>query len=225
MLTITRSVLLVHMILLISCSSVLSQDATTVLPADIDPESFSRLPLINKSDLDEEGQRIFDLVVGSERTTPPPGPVAASFYNPKVAEAMHILNQALRYNSVIGRRYTEVAILVASREFDQQYEWTMHENAAREEGVPESVIDIIKYNREIKDVSKEEALIIRYGREIMREHKLSSETFAEAVDLFGRQGAFEIAAIIGDYLLAGVMLHAVDQQLASDRKPLLPMEE
>jgi len=39
---------------------------------------------------------------------------------PKVAQAMDILNQYVRYDSVIGRRYIEVAILVAAREFDQQ---------------------------------------------------------------------------------------------------------
>ena len=40
--------------------------------------------------------------------------------------------------------------------------------------------------------------------------------------VFGRQGAIEIVATIGDYVMAGLMLTAVDQQLPEDRKPLLP---
>ncbi|MBF8270430.1 MAG: hypothetical protein HW386_2139, partial [Gammaproteobacteria bacterium] len=39
------------------------------------------------------------------------------------------------------------------------------------------------------------------------------------------RGAFEIAAIMGDYVMAAIMLHAVDQQLAADRPALLPINE
>lgn len=199
-------------------------DKTEALPDDIYPESLSRLPMIHKGDLDAEGQRIFEFIVGPGKTTPYIGPVNVSLYSPKIAEAMQMLNQAVRYHSVIGRRYTEVAILVAAREFDQQFEWTMHEGAARAEGVPDAVIDTIKFNREIGDISEEEALIIKYGRQLMREHRLDSATFAEAVRLFGRNGMVEIAAIMGDYLLGGMLLHAADQHLAGDREPLLPVQ-
>jgi len=43
------------------------------------------------------------------------------------------------------------------------------------------------------------------------------------VELFGRQGAVEIAAIMGDYAMAAVMLTAVDQQLPPGREALLPV--
>lgn len=62
----------------------------------------------------------------------------------------------------------------------------------------------------------------RYGREILRDHHLSAATWAEAETRFTRQGALEIAAIIGDYALAAVLLHAVDQRLPVDMEPLLP---
>ncbi len=41
----------------------------------------------------------------------------------------------------------EVVILVAAREFDQQYEWSGHEMGARAAKVPQPVIDAIKYNK------------------------------------------------------------------------------
>lgn len=218
-------ILILPSIVLIHGSCATAADGARVLPPDIDPESLSRLPLIRKGELDGEGRRIFEYIMGAETDTPNIGPVAVSLYNTRVAEAMQLLNQEVRYRSVIGRRNTEVAILVAAREFDQQYEWSMHEETARAEGVPDAVIDAIKYNRGLAGLDAEAALIIRYGREIFREHKLSSETFAESVDLFGRRGAFEIAAIMGDYTMAAIMLHAVDQHLAADRTALLPIME
>lgn len=201
------------------------KEVNTALPADIDPVSRSRLPALDRESLDAEGQRIYDIVVGAEEEAPATGPVPLSLYSPKVAEAMHHLNQFLRYQSVLGRLYTEVTILVTAREIDQQYEWTRHETDAREAGVPESVIEAIKHDWPVDGLPPEEALLINYGRQILREHRLDSALFAEAVERFGRQGAFEIAAIMGDYLLAGVMLHAADQHLPEDETPLLPMHE
>lgn len=192
------------------------------LPADINPQSLSRLPPVKRSDMNPEGQAIYDKVAGATRTTPMLGPGGVSLHMPKVAQAMDILNQYLRYDSVIGRRYIEVAILVAAREFDQQYEWTFHEKAALDEGAPQLTVDAIKYNRPVAALDAKDALIIRYGREILRDHRLSSATWADAEARFTRQGALEIAAIMGDYLLAAVLLHAVDQRLPADVKPLLP---
>jgi len=192
------------------------------LPADIDPQSLSRMPPARRSDMNAEGQAIYDKVAGANRTTPMQGPGGVSLHMPKVAQAMDILNQYLRYDSVIGRRYIEVAILVTAREFDQQYEWTFHEKTALSEGAPQLTVDTIKHNGPLAGLDAKDALIIRYGREILRDHHLSAATWAEAEARFTRQGALEIAAIMGDYALAAVLLHAVDQRLPAGMEPLLP---
>jgi 4-carboxymuconolactone decarboxylase len=196
--------------------------AAEPLPPDIDSISLSRLPIVDRATLDAEGQRVYDMVVGRDRTTPLLGPGGISLHSPKIAEAMHIMNTYLRQEGVLGPRYTEVAILVAAWEIEQQYEWSAHEPAARRFGVPDAVIDAIKYDRDVTGLSAEESLIIRFGREILREHELGSDLYAEAVERFGERGTLELAALIGDYVLAGIMLHAVDQRLPSDRPALLP---
>jgi hypothetical protein len=192
------------------------------LPGDIDPVSLSRVPVVERSSLDAEGQRVYDLVVGTGRTTPLLGPGGISLYSPGVAEPMHHLNTYLRQQGVVGPALTEVAILVAAWEIEQAYEWSAHEPAARRFGVPEAVIDAIKFDRDVAGLPAKESTIIRFGREILREHSLSSATWAEAVEHFGRQGTLEIAAVMGDYVLAGIMLHAVDQRMPPDRENTLP---
>ena len=192
------------------------------LPADIDPVSLSRVPVVERSSLDAEGQRVYDLVVGTGRTTPLLGPGGISLYSPGVAEPMHHLNTYLRQSGVVGPALTEVAILVAAWEIEQAYEWSAHEPAARRFGVPDAVIDAIKYDRDVAGLPAKESTIIRFGREILREHQLSSSTWAEAVGHFGQQGTLEIAAAMGDYVMAGIMLHAVDQHMPADRENTLP---
>jgi len=51
---------------------------------------------------------------------------------------------------------------------------------------------------------------------------VSSATWAEAVSLFGQQGALEIAAIMGDYAMAAVILNAIDQHIPADRPARMP---
>jgi 4-carboxymuconolactone decarboxylase len=150
------------------------------------------------------------------------GPQGVSLHMPKVAQAMDILNQYLRYDSIIGRRYIETSILVAAREFDQQYEWTAHEPTAIKEGAPQAVVDAIKFDRETVGLEAKDSLIIRYGRQLLRDHHVNSATYAEAVSLFTQQGALEIAAVMGDYVLAAILLTAIDQQLPATTTPLLP---
>jgi 4-carboxymuconolactone decarboxylase len=143
-------------------------------------------------------------------------------HSPKAAEPIYALNQYLR-KTVAGLRYFEMAALVAAREFDQQYEWSAHEPAALRAGVEQPIIDVIKFNRELTAaVPEKDATIIRLGRAIFRDHKVSSELWAKMVELFGRQGAVELTIVMADYAMAGFVLTAVDQQLPANLKPLLP---
>ena len=194
----------------------------TSLPPDIHSESLSRLPPVQRADLDEEGKRIWDLQAGTGTSIPRTGPSAATMHSPRAAEPIYALNQVLR-KTVAGSKYFELAALVAAREFDQQYEWSSHEPAGLKAGLEQSVIDVVKYNRAIPaGVPEKDAAIIRLSRAIFRDHKVIPELWARMEQLFGRQGAVEVTMIMADYAMAGFILTAVDQQLPADRKPLLP---
>jgi hypothetical protein len=56
----------------------------------------------------------------------------------------------------------------------------------------------------------------------MREHKLDSELYAEAVRMFGRKGFVELVTVMGDYVMVGMVLTAIDQHLPPNRPALLP---
>ena len=89
------------------------------LPPDIKADSLSRLPLVQRAQLDADGQRIWDQI-GGARGMPKTGPAPVSMYSPKAAQPIHELNQYLR-TTVAGSRYFELSALIAAREFDQQY--------------------------------------------------------------------------------------------------------
>ena len=198
--------------------------AAADLPKDIDPQSFSRLPIVKRDDLDEDGKRIYDeLAGGPGKTVTPTGPAAISLYSPKVAESIQMLNQYLRFHGLLKPRDFEVAILVVAREFDQEYEWSGHEVGARNAKVPQPLIDAIKYRKQDVSVfSDRDTLLVRFSSELLHQHKLDSDLYAKAVDTFGKQGTLELATIIGDYAMAAIMLNATDQHLPPGRENLLP---
>ena len=187
------------------------------LPADIDPQSFSRLPLIQREKLSGDALRVYDAVVGKDangkdRPTPPLGPAATSLISPGVALPMNQLNQYLR-NPVIGTAMYQLCTLIAAREFDEPYEWNSHEGDAKRANVDQKSIDAIKFNRPLDGVPEKDALVIRFGRAIFQDRKVPSELYAKVVEAFGQQGMFELTAIMGDYAMAAIMLRAVDQHV------------
>ena len=86
----------------------------------------------------------------------------------------------------------------------------------------QQAIDVVKYNKDAAGLGEKEGTVIRLGRQVLREHKLDSGTFAKAVELFGKQGAVELVLVMGDYTLNSMLLAALDQHLPAERKPLLP---
>jgi len=185
--------------------------------SDIDPQSFSRLPFIRREQLTGEALRVYDAVVGKDasgkdRPIPSTGPVATSLYSPGVALPMNQLNQYLR-NTVVGPAIFQICTLIAAREFDEAYEWNSHEGGAKRANVDQKTIDAIKFNRPLEGVPEKDALVIRFGRAIFHDHKVSPELYAQVVQAFGQQGMFELTAIMGDYAMAAIMLRAVDQHV------------
>src|SRR5688572_18175180 len=93
-----------------------AQTSRSPLPPDIDAQSLSRLPLILKDTLDEEGRRVFEAINGKDGNTPRLGPPASTMHSLAAAEPYDRLNQLLRSANVIGPQLFEISTLVPARE-------------------------------------------------------------------------------------------------------------
>ena len=194
------------------------------MPSDIDPKSGFRLPLPNRDDLDEAGKKAYD-----RGTTPGAtiaglqGPAGVQLFSPKTAAHVAALNKYLRFEAGFTPHVREVAILTTAREMDSQFEWVAHEPEALKEGVPQATIDAIKYRRSTDGLDPTDALIIELGRQLWRDHKVKSETFAKLKAVFGPNKLIELVMLMGNYAGTAALLAAVDMQLHAGKKPLLPI--
>jgi 4-carboxymuconolactone decarboxylase len=185
------------------------------LPPDIHPVTLSRLPPVAPEDLDEQARRLFEQ---RQNFTPGPGPTHITVYIPRERS----LGVPTGENSPVGPRLFQLAVLIAAREIDQQYEWSAHEPAGLRQGLEQSVIDVVKHDRPVTGLAEKDATLITFGRTLLRENRVSSELWADMVRLFGRQHTIDLLGIMGDYIRVGIMLNAVDQQQPPSRPALLP---
>ena len=193
------------------------------LPGDVYPDSLSRLPLVAREAMDEQGKRFYDAVTSPQSRTLVglQGPSGIWLHSPELGERVRAVNQYLRYETALERRLTELAILVTARELGNQFEWTAHEPVALKEGLDPEIIEVVKHRRPISGLGTKEALIISLGRKLFRERKVDPETFAHALEVFGPRGIVELASVMGNYAGTAIMLSMVDQQLRPDQTPLL----
>jgi 4-carboxymuconolactone decarboxylase len=117
----------------------------------------------------------------------------------------------------------ELAILVTAREMDSQFEWTAHEPVAIKEGLSQEIIDVVKYRRDVAELPETEAVIIQFGREMFRNKRVSSETFACALKIFGPKRLVDLVALMANYSATAVGFYAFDMHVDPDKKLLLPL--
>jgi 4-carboxymuconolactone decarboxylase len=175
------------------------------LPRDIDPKTGNRFPAVKPDAADSFG------------------PGAIRLYSPPVAESMTAVNHYLRRKSGLEPRLVELAILVTAREMDCQYVWTAHEPPALKAGLQQEIIDVVRFRRPLTKMGDKETVIVQMGRDLIRTHKVDSDTYARAVKLFGHAGVVNIVTLMGDYAATTMLLNAADQHVRPKDKPLLPM--
>ena len=199
---------------------------TRAYPPDVNRDSSSRLPPVRREDLDEAGQHAYDAMTkdGSKLRASLRGPTGFWLHMPEVIEHVRELNFALRNReSGLARPLRELTILVTARGNDCQKEWTAHEMHALDAGLDPELIDIIKHRKSTAGLDEADAVIIELGRQIWRDHKVTSELFAKAKAMFGPNKLVDLVMLMGNYAGTAALLTAFDMQLHAGKKPLLPI--
>ena len=183
------------------------------LPADIDPVTLNRLTLLERDNLDAEGKRAWDLRA-TDGVMPPSGPRNVTVYSPIVAEVIES-GRRLYTEGALTPAQAQLAILLAGWEIESKVVWTDHEPDAIAAGVPQEVVDAVKFDRQLNNVLAEYAAIIRFARQLYRDHDVDSDVYAELVEYVGERGMIEIVGLMGRYVTIGTLMNAVDQHLSS----------
>jgi len=193
--------------------------ALAAAQSDLDPDSHARLPYLQRKDMDDASQKIFDTLPGRGKDDVLRGPLAFAAYNPAVAKALFDLHNAA-VAGTLSPRVRELAIMVACRETNYNLEWNGHEAAALKNGVDAKLLDVIRKRGPLTGIDDKDAVVIRLGRQMFGEKKVESATFAKIVELYSRRGAMDMVAVMNTYAVSGFYAIAVDEHPAPGRPSL-----
>ena len=183
------------------------------LPDDVNPESRSRLPPIDREELDAARRAAYDAAVAS----PDGAPIGAATLR------LHGSGASLRFEAPMGRQLTELTILTAAREHDQPYEWALHELEAIAVSLDEEIIDIVRHRKPITGMSDREAIIIEVGRELFGTRQLSTDTYARALALLGKTNLVDVIDVMGRYGSTAATLTGFNQRMPAGWRQSLPL--
>ena len=106
-------------------------------------------------------------------------------------------------------------------EMDCDYVWSGHSQAALRAGVRQAAVDIVANLGSLDGLTDDEKVIVRFGREVVGDHKLSQEAFDAAADKFGEANTIVLGALMGHYTMMSCTLIATDTQPA-EGAPVVP---
>ena len=175
--------------------------------------------ITSKEEVSLANHHIFDAIAESRGRIS--GPFSVLLNSPEIAGRAAHLGSYIRFESTLSDADRELAIITTSREMDCDYEWSGHAGLAKQAGVSEEAIQVVARRGDLDSLTEDEALIVRYGRELLRGNRVSTATFEAASARLGDQGVTELTATIGYYGMLACALNAFEVEPPPDA-PQLP---
>ena len=145
------------------------------------------------------------------------GPFVAALRSPELMSRLQRLGEYLRYHNALGRRLTELAVLLTARAWTQQFEWALHVDIAVEEGVPRAVIDAIAAGRRPKTLDPADSAVYDFFVELRDTQAVSDATYARAVAGLGEAGVIDLIGVIGYYSTLAMIMNVARTPLPPGR--------
>jgi 4-carboxymuconolactone decarboxylase len=187
---------------------------------------MSRLPYLQRDQLDDDGQALWDAMTESRGASivGPEGGLAGPFNAwvtaSDVGRRLVDLGGALRFRTSIDRRLTEVAIITTGARWKAEFEWWAHARMAREFGVTDDVIDAIARGDAPPFASDDERVVHAIATQLGERGRIDDDTYAAGRALLGDRGMVELVALCGYYALVSYTLNAFEVPLPAGATPV-----
>ena len=111
--------------------------------------------------------------------------------------------------SSLPKAIREVVILTVGVAWDADYEIYAHVAVGRAVGLSETVIAGLR-SGSTEGFGDDELAAHRFTAELVRDHRVSDESYAAALGSFGRDGVLDMVHLIGMYLATSALLNAFE---------------
>ena len=126
----------------------------------------------------------------------------------------HVANRSL-----LNPQLTEIPILIAAREWTQQFEWHAHARIAERAGLNSEIIAAIADGRRPRQMSEQEEVLYDLCMELQRTKSVSDATYDRALAAFGQERIIEAVALQGYYALLAMVMNTARTPLPEGSPP------
>jgi 4-carboxymuconolactone decarboxylase len=124
-------------------------------------------------------------------------------------------------NNPLGQKLTEFAILIAAREWTNNFEWNAHARLATAAGLSVAIISAVADGRRPERLAEDEEILWDFCNELLHNKSVSDPTYARALAKFGEAGVVEAASLEGYYTHLSMVMNTARSPLPANVKPPL----
>lgn len=179
------------------------------------------MPIPSDSEEFSEETRAAMRHIHKTRTTVPP-PSSYLTYAGEAGARLSDLVEHLRYHTSLSDAETELAICTAVRAANADYIWNAHVRLGLKAGTREEAIHAVDTYGPLDGLTADEALIIRFGRELLEAPQVSDDTFDAVRARYGEKGLMELTAVMSVYMMNAAILRVMDHRAPPDARHLTP---
>jgi 4-carboxymuconolactone decarboxylase len=121
----------------------------------------------------------------------------------------------------LGAKLTEFAILIAAREWTNNFEWNAHSRAAATAGLNAATIAAIADGSRPQRMAEDEEILYDFCIELLHNKSVSDPTYARALAKFGEAGVVEAASLEGYYTFLSMVMNTARSPLPANTTPAL----
>jgi 4-carboxymuconolactone decarboxylase len=169
---------------------------------------MSRIPGVTRESLSSENQVIWDRITAHRSGAG--GPYSMMMHAPVLADRVAAVEDYFRFSSSLPTVEKELVILAVAREMGAHYPWTRHERRAREANMRPELLETLRANGPMDEMSPRERLLVEMARNLLRQRTLSEELFTRAQRELSDEQLVETIALIGHYTTVGYLVNALD---------------
>ena len=192
---------------------------------------MSRLPELERDDLDAAGRALFDAITGGKRGAGKGsaafitaqgglrGPFNALLHAPHVGDAAQRLGECLRFDGVLPARQRELAVLCVAARWRAAYEWWAHARIARACGLPEAIIEAIRQRAQPSFHEPDERLVHDFSRALIDEQQVAEPLYRDSVAALGEAAVVELVVLLGYYSMVSMLLVGFEVPIPDGESP------
>jgi 4-carboxymuconolactone decarboxylase len=135
------------------------------------------------------------------------GPMVPLLRSPDVMVAINYMGNYLEFKTALPPKIRELVILLAAREWTQQYVWNSHFKSAMNQGLKPEIIKAVADGRRPDAMSEQEDVAYEFYYELHKNHSVSDATYARALASFGEQGIIDMISTDGFYSLLSMVMN------------------